>query len=254
MGVKHHWEILVELVLKDLKSRYAQSVLGWAWAVLQPLSMMLLLTLLGWFLNVPSGGAPYPLFVLAALLPWTFFSNAVSQSGLSLVSHAALIRKIYFPRVLFPLASCLVALMDFLISLTLLAAVSVYYGYRPAWCWVALPLVLAPVVLLSVGIGLAAAGVGVIARDTRFVVPFGLQLWLYATPVIYPVAAVPASLRPYILLNPLSGPVEAFRQIVLSAQLPSASLLLPSLAMAVVVLAVSYAGFRKFEMIFADVI
>ncbi len=252
--MKHYWEILIELVMKDLRARYAQSVLGWAWAVLQPLSMMLLLTLLGWVLHIPSGGAPYPLFVLAALLPWTLFSNAVSQSGLSLIGNAALIRKIYFPRALFPLATCVVALVDFLIGLTLLVAVSIYYGYRPAWCWLALPLVLAPVVLLSVGIGLAAAGVGVVARDTRFAVPFGLQLWLYATPVIYPVAAVPASLRPYIFLNPLSGPVEAFRDIVLSAQFPSALPLLLSLAMAIAVLVVSYATFRKFELIFADVI
>jgi lipopolysaccharide transport system permease protein len=247
-------ELLFFLAWRDVKVRYKQTALGVAWAVLQPLLAMTLFTLVfGRLAKVPSDGIPYPLFSYAALLPWTFFSNAVTTSGTSVVGSAQLITKVYFPRLIIPGAAVAATLVDFAIALGLLAVLMVAYGAGVGpGVLLMLPLVLLTVIL-ALGVGAWTAAMTVRYRDFRHALPFAMQLWLFATPVIYPASLVPSGWRPLLMLNPLTGIIEGYRAALFGRPLDIASL---ALATVLSFLALWWGArtFRDMERTFADII
>lgn len=257
--VEYH-ELLYFLVWRDIKVRYKQSVLGAAWAILQPLMTMIVFTI---FFNrmagIGSGDVPYPLFSYAGLLPWTFFAQGLTQSSNSLVGSANLIRKVYFPRVVVPIASILSGAVDFALAFIVLVAMMGYYAVWPTATIVWLPLFALLAFVTALGVGLWMAALNVEYRDVRYVVPFVIQLWLFVTPVIYPAAAVVAKLESSGLpgwlygLNPMAGVVEGFRWALFGGSAPAA-LLLTSALSAVVLLAGGALYFWRVEETFADVV
>jgi lipopolysaccharide transport system permease protein len=251
-----HRELLYFLVWRDVKLRYKQTVLGAAWAILQPLLMTAVFYLLFGRLaaldqRVP--GIPYAVYALAGLVPWTFFANSVSAGSASLVGGAHLITKVYFPRLVIPLAAVGAALVDLVVALPVLVIAMLVAGRAPAWTALLAPVAVAGLVVAASGVGLALAALTVRYRDFRHVVPFLLQLWLFVTPVIYPVTLLPARWRPLAYLNPVAGLVEAFRAALFGTRLDAAGVAL-SAAMSVLLLAAAVGYFRRVEQDFADVV
>ncbi len=248
-------DLLWFLVRRDISLRYRQTVLGVAWALLQPaLSMALFALVFGRLIGVPSDGLPYPVFVYAGLLPWTYFSTALAAAGGSLVGSSNLVTKVYFPRLFIPLGACLAGLLDLLVACGLLGGLMAWYGIRPGPA-VALLLPLAlMLVAAAAGCGLWLSALTVEYRDFRYVVPFLLQLWMFATPVIYPVTIIPERWRWALALNPMGGLVEAFRAAALGHQGVSAARLGVSAAVAAAILLGGLYYFRRVERSFADVI
>ena len=253
--VRHH-ELLYFLVWRDLKVRYKQTVIGVVWAVLQPVLFMGILTIfLGGLEGISPTGVPYHLFVLAGLVPWALFSQSLASAGNSLVDSGALLTKVYFPRLLVPLAAVGSHSVDFLVGVVVLAIFAVAAGFPPSITWMALvPLgVLALAAAAAVGLWLAALNVRY--RDFRYVIPFIIQVWFFATPIAYSVEAVPDGLRALLALNPLSGVVAGFRWAITggAAPLPDTTILVSAAATAVI-LAGALAHFRRVERNFADII
>ena len=248
-------ELLYFFVWRDVKVKYKQSVLGIGWAVIQPLFAMIIFTLFfGRLANVPSDGLPYPVFSYAALVPWTYFSAAIALAGNSLVSNSTMITKVYFPRVSLPLASVLSGLVDFGFACLLLFVLMFAYNVRLTGWLLLMPVFLAVAVLLASGIGMFIAALHVRYRDMKYVLPFLIQLWLFVTPVIYPVTMIPERFRPIFALNPLAGIIDGFRSCVL----PTRGFDLPLLGISLITtLVIFFAGaiyFRKTERWFADII
>jgi lipopolysaccharide transport system permease protein len=236
-------ELLYFLVLRDIMVRYKQTALGVAWAALQPLFTMLIFTLIfGHFARLPSDGQPYALFVFAALLPWTFFSNAVSQASLSLINQQALLTKVYLPRAFIPAASIGSGVVDLVVSFMVFAGLMIYYKVAPGWGLLALPGLVLITAVAALGVGLTLAALIVGYRDVRHLVPFMLQCWLYLSPVVYPVSVVPPQWQAWLALNPMAGLIDAYRSALLVSALSS---------MALLVFGLFY--FRKVESRFADV-
>lgn len=249
-------ELLAFVAWRDVKLRYRQTTLGVAWALLQPLALMAVFAmffgrLAG--LAAKTGGAPYPLFVFAGLLPWSFFATAVAACGNSLVGNAQIVTKVYFPRLIIPLATVLVGLLDLAVSLLLLVGLMIYYGTRPGWALLLSPFPLLGVVVVTVGVGAFLAALTVAYRDFRFVVPFLVQLWLFVTPVIYPSALVPERWRLVQALNPLAGLLDAFRACVLGLPLEWPSVIVSG-TVGVLAFFAGAAYFRSIERRLADVI
>lgn len=205
-------ELFMLLIWRDLKVRYKQTLLGASWVILQPLMMTLVFTIfLGLIGHPPMKNVPYPLFLYAGLVPWIFFSSAVLGSSQSLISNAKLIRKIYFPRVILPMATVGVRLSDFFITFAVILVLMFYYGIYPAWSLLMLPLILLNMAMLAVGIGTLFAALNIKYRDVATVLPVLLQLWMFSSPIIYPSSLVPQRWRLLYHLNPLAGIVEGFR-------------------------------------------
>jgi lipopolysaccharide transport system permease protein len=248
-------ELLYFLVLRNLKLRYKQTVLGAAWAVLQPLLTMAVFSVVfGRLARLGSDGLPYPVFALAALVPWTYFANALTQAGNSLVDQHQLLTKVYFPRLLLPLAAVLAGLVDLAISFVMLLVVLAWYGITPSARLLAAPgfALLAAAAALAPGIWLAALNVRY--RDVRHVIPFLVQIWLFATPVAYSSTLVPERWRTLYGLNPMAGVVDGFRWMVApAAHAPGAGLAVAVAAVALVLAAGLY-FFRRMERSFADVV
>lgn len=249
-------ELLFFLVWRDVKIRYKQTVLGVAWAVLQPLLMMAVFTVFfGRLAGLPSADLPYPLFALAGLLPWTFFATGLASAGNSVVSNERLITKIYFPRLTVPFASVGAAAVDFIVASGLLLILMLAYGVVPGWS-----MLLAPVAILFIGV--AAAGFGTLLaalnvkyRDFRYVIPFLCQFWMFATPTVYmqPPAESPDTLHALLNLNPMTGLIATFRAVCLGLPIPWAQFAL-SAAVVTIVFVAGCLYFRKAESEFADVI
>lgn len=247
--------LLLHLVWRDVKSRYSQTVLGAGWAVLQPvLSMIVFSIIFGRFARVPSDGVPYPVFSLAALVPWAYFSSALTGSSNSLVVSRALLTKVYFPRLLIPASPVLAALVDFAIAFGVLLLVMAGYGMYPTLqlLWM-LPVVLAIVSMTAMGAGSWLAALNVQYRDVRHVSPFLVQIWMYASPIVYSIALVPDPYRTAYALNPLAGAITGFRAALLGTTPPSWTQLSLSAAGALAVLAAGTLYFRRTERVFADV-
>ena len=210
-----HRELLVFLTWRDIKIRYKQTIMGVVWVILQPLLMMLVFAVFfGIILRVHAEGMPHLLFFFCGLLPWTFFSNAVSGSSMSLVNNSQLITKVYFPRMIVPTATVGAGLVDLLISSVILIGLSVYFQTPLTWGYLMLPVLLSLTVLLALGCGLWAAALSVRYRDIRHVLPFVLQVWFFVTPIIYPVDVVPERWRWLYFLNPMAGITEGIRDSV----------------------------------------
>jgi len=248
-------DLLFTLSIHRIKVRYKQSVLGIFWAVLQPLSMMLIFTFIfSYIARIQSEGTPYAIFAYTALLPWNYFSSGVSNATNSLVSHSQFVTKVYFPREILPLTYVVAALFDFLIASTLLAGLMIRYHVRPTLnVLYALPIILI-LTCFSLAISLLLSATQVRIRDIGVAVPLLLQLWMFATPVIYPLSAVPLRLRPYYLLNPMVGVIENFRQVILHGEPPEFRSLLTAAVVSIVLLLVSYLYFKRVEATMADII
>ncbi|MBG0787057.1 MAG: ABC transporter permease [Anaerolineaceae bacterium] len=248
-------ELIYFLTWRDIKVRYKQAVLGIAWAVLQPLMTMVIFTVIfGTLLKTPSQGIPYPLFSLTALLPWQLFASALQRSSTSLVGNANLLTKIYFPRLAIPLASIFAALVDFLISFVVLVGVMVYYRYMPGWnaLWVPLLVLLALLTALAVGLWLSALNVQY--RDIQQIVPFLIQVWMYASPIVYPIETIPAGIWRWLYsLNPMVGVIQGFRWALLGGAPPDLTLVI-SVAMVLILLVSGLYYFRRMEKTFADIV
>jgi len=257
LNVKELWsyrELLVVLTQRDIKVRYKQTVLGVVWAVLQPVLTMVIFTVVfGGLAKIPSDGYPYAVFVFAALLPWTFFANAVSTSSVSLVNSANMVSKVYFPRIIIPLSSIGAGLIDLLISMCVLFALMLWYNVAWSFNLLLIPVLLMAVIFTALGVGTLLSALTVAYRDFRFVVPFLVQIWMYATPVVYPVSLVPEKWQWLLFLNPMTGVIEAFRSAFLDRpfDLPSIAI---SLTMSVFIFICGVAYFERVERRFADII
>lgn len=246
-------ELLYFLVWRDVKLRYKQTALGIVWIALQPVALALMLTMVfSRFLDAPSGGVPYGAFVLAGLVPWQLFSAALGRSSMSLVANEHLLTKIYFPRILIPLASVLTASIDMVFTLFVLGCVLVYYGIGVSTTLLVVPLLIALVLCASIGIGLLLSAINVRYRDIQAVLPFLIQIWLFATPIAYSITLVPESYRWAYDLNPMVGIVSGFRWAILGGDFPSA--LWDAVAVISVLTVVGVLYFRRAERVFADVV
>jgi len=258
LDLKELWayrELLYFLTWRDVKVRYKQTALGAAWAIIQPLFMMIVFTLaFGKLAKIPSDGVPYPLFAYAALLPWQLFAHSLSEASNSLVNNERLITKVYFPRLVVPIAAVLGGLVDFLVSFVILLILMFYYRVVPGMAIVALPLFLALAIATALGVGLWLSALNVQYRDVRYTITFLTQIWLFATPVAYPSSLVPARWRFIYGLNPMAGVVEGFRWALLGKAPPSVPLLVASSIGVALILVGGLFYFRRMEQIFADVV
>lgn len=245
-------ELLYYLMWRDVKVRYKQTVIGAGWAILQPLLAMLIFTLVfSRMARLDSEGVPYPLFAYTALAPWTFLSSAVSLGGLSLVTNERLVTRVWFPRLVIPLAAIGGTLVDLGLSAIVLVALMALYGVMPGFAVLTLPLFVLLAVVTAVGVGSFLSAVNVRYRDVRYVIPFLIQVWLFITPVAYSADLVPEQWRFVYALNPMVGVVEGFRWSLLGTEGPGWTLI-PSVSMAVVLLAAGLLIFRRLEDSFAD--
>ena len=248
-------ELLYFLVWRDLKVRYKQTVLGIAWAVLQPLATTLVFAIfLGRLAGVPSDGVPYPVFAYAAMLPWQLFAHALTESSNSLVANERLITKVYFPRLVIPLATILAGLVDFAIAFVVGIGLMAWYGIVPGPLIAAVPLFVVLAVLTALAAGLWLSALNVEYRDVRYTLGFLVQIWLFATPVAYPSSLVPERWRALYGLNPMAGVVEGFRWALLGHGQPPGALLVVSTVVTFVVLAGGLWYFKRMERTFADVV
>ena len=247
--------LLFFLVWRDLKVRYAQTVMGAAWAIIQPLLTMVVFTVIfGNFAKVPSDGVPYPLFSLAALVPWTYFSVAFSTSSASLVTNTNLITKIYFPRLVIPLAPVAGGLVDFAIAFVILAAAMLVYGSAPSpLAVVVVPLLIAVMAIAAAGVGCLLAALNIQYRDVKYITPFLIQIWMYASPIVYPMSLVPESVRPFYMLNPMAGVIEGFRSVLLGTGPVPWDAIAIAAGVATLIFVVGVYYFRRTERLFADV-
>ncbi|HKP37472.1 MAG TPA: ABC transporter permease [Pyrinomonadaceae bacterium] len=249
-----HRELFVFLVWRDLKVRYKQTLLGALWVILQPLLMtVVLVVFLGMIARVPSPGPPYSLFLYSALLPWTFFSNAVAASSFSLIGSAGMITKVYFPRALVPVAAVAVRLSDFLIAFGIMAGLLAYFRVPPAWSALLVPFLVAHLTILAIAVGLLLSAVNVKYRDVGTIIPVLIQLWMFASPIVYPAGMVPARWRVAYELNPLVGIIENFRSCLIGLPMNLRSLLI-SLVITGLLLCCAAFVFHHMEDEFADVV
>jgi lipopolysaccharide transport system permease protein len=242
------------LTWRDLKVRYKQTILGVAWAVIQPLFTMIIFTIFfGKLAKLPSDGIPYPLFACAAILPWTFFSNAVTNSGASLVGSANLITKVYFPRIFIPASAVAAGLMDLMIALGILIILMAYYGVGMTWSLLMAPALIILTTLLAVAVGMWMSALNVKYRDIRYALPFAIQLTMFVTPIIYPVSLVPSKWRWLLTLNPLAGIIEGYRSAFFGRPFDWQMLAISAAITFALLLYAAY-YFKQVERRFADIV
>ena len=258
IDLKEVWnyrELLYFLTKRDIKVRYKQTVLGGLWAIIQPVFAMVVFTLFfGRLAKIPSDGIPYPIFVYAGLLPWTYFANAVSSSGNSLVGSANLITKVYFPRLIVPASASMGGLLDFFIAMLVLVALMIYYHFIPSLAILLFPILVGLTFLCALGVGLWLSALNVQYRDIRYVIPFLIQLWMFVSPVIYPVSMVKEKYQWLLALNPMGGVIKAYRAAILGHLPVDWSLLSISTGVILILLISGLFNFRRTERCFADVI
>jgi lipopolysaccharide transport system permease protein len=248
-------ELLFFLVWRDVKVRYKQTVLGAAWAILQPfLTMVVFSIFFGRLAKVPSDGIPYPIFAYTALLPWQLFAHALSESGNSLVANQQLITKVYFPRLVIPISAVLAGLVDFVIAFVVLLAMMFYYGIVPTIAILTLPLFIMFAVATALAAGLWLSALNVEYRDVRYTIPFLTQFWLFATPIAYSSSLVPERWRTLYGLNPMAGVVEGFRWALLGRSGGMGSLVVVSVLAVGLMLLGGLIYFRRMERTFADIV
>jgi len=240
--------------MRDIKIRYKQTALGFLWAIIQPLFMMLVFTIIfGGFAKIPSDGIPYPLFSFAALLPWMLFSEGLTRSTMSMVQNSNIMSKVYFPRLIMPISGILSPLVDFAVSISILVLMMVYYGFVPTLNVVFLPLFILLALATSLGIGLWLSALNVKYRDFQYTVPFIIQIWMYASPVVYSASMIPEAIRPLYGLNPMAGVIEGFRWALLGTEMPG-SIIFVSVGVVIVMLVSGMFYFRWMEQYYADIV
>jgi len=254
-AVWEYRELLYFLVWRDVKVRYKQTVMGAAWAILQPVTTMVVFTLIfGKLAQIPSDGVPYAIFSYTALLPWNYFSQAITRSGGSLVGDSNLVRKVYFPRLIIPLASVTAPLVDFFISFLLLIGMLTWFGIAPGWGILTAPLFLLLAVMTALAVGLWLAPLNARYRDVGHTIPVLAQIWMYASPVVYSVTMVPERWRFVFGLNPLAGVIEGFRWALLDKQSPAFGVMAVSTIVVLALLSGGIVFFKRMERTLADVL
>ena len=267
IGATHGWrslklgevwqarELLYFLTLSNIKVKYKQTLLGASWAIIQPFFTMVVFTLFfGRLAKIPSDGTPYPVFTFAALVPWTFFANGLTQSSESIVRIGTTVKRVYFPRLVVPLASIMSGLVDFVLAFIVLLGMMLWYGIAPTLNVLWLPAFLLLAFVAALGTGLFLAALNVEYRDVRYVVPFLVQMWLFATPIAYPSSLLSEPWRTVYGLNPMAGVVEGFRWALLGTGVAPGPMLAVSAAGALLFLAAGTLYFRRVERTFADVV
>jgi len=248
-------EVLFTLVWRDVAVRYKQTAIGIAWVILQPLITMVIFTVIfGKLAKIPSDGIPYPIFAFTALLPWSYFSLALGQSTTSVVNNSPLVTKVYFPRLLIPLAASVAPLVDLAFSFLVFLALMVWFNVTPTLGLLALPFFLFVAVMTALAVGLWSSALNVKYRDVAHAFPFLVQVWMYASPVVYPVSVVPEKWRLLYSLNPMVGVIEGFRWALLGAKLPDLMMMAVSFSVVLLLLVGGLVFFKKMEHDFADII
>jgi len=248
-------ELIYFFAWREIKVRYKQTVLGAAWAVIQPLFTMVVFTIFfGNFAKIPSEGVPYAIFAYTALVPWSYFANAVSQASNSTAGQRGIITKVYFPRLVIPISSLLSGLPDFAIAFAVLIAMMVYYGILPTFATLLVPLLLLFSMTTALAVGLWLSALNAIYRDVQYAVPFLIQFWLFATPIAYPSSLVPARWRPIYGINPMAGVVEGFRWCLLGSGTGLDSMFAISVLAVFLLLITGVVYFRHMEREFADLV
>jgi lipopolysaccharide transport system permease protein len=253
--VWHYRELLYFFVWRDIKIRYKQTVVGAAWAVLQPFLTMLVFSLFfGRLAHIPSDGLPYPVFYYSALLPWAYFAASLQNTTNTIVENQHIITKVYFPRLIMPLSATVSGLADFAVSFLMLFVMMIYYGMRPSFALFYLPFFLLLAMLTALGVGLWLSALNAIYRDVRYVLPFLVQFWMFASPVAYPSSLVPMKWRWLYGLNPIAGVIEGFRWSLTGHGDPPGRLLFASSTAVVLVLIGGLSFFQRMETTIADVV
>jgi homopolymeric O-antigen transport system permease protein len=254
-AVYQYRELLYFLIWRDVLIRYKQAAIGIAWVVLQPLLTMVIFTVIfGLFAKLPSDGLPYTVFSFTALLPWNYFAQAISRSGISVVSNANLISKIYFPRLIVPISGALGPLVDFAISFVILLGMMAWYGIAPTWGILTLPFFTLLAVVTAVAVSLFLSALNVKYRDVGHAIPFLVQFWMYASPVVYSVTIIPHKWRLLYSLNPMVGVIEGFRWALLGKERPDFMVMAMGVVVALLLLLVGLIYFKRTERFFADII
>lgn len=252
------WEyrdLLYFLVWRDVKVRYKQTAIGIAWVIIQPVMTMVIFSLVfGRVAKIPSDGLPYPVFMYAGLLPWNLFANSLSRGGDSVVQNSTLISKIYFPRLILPIAGIISPLIDFFVAFVVLIAMMIWFGIAPSWSLVTLPLFVLLAAFTALAVGLCLSALNVRYRDVGYATPFLIQLWMFASPVAYPASLIPERWRVIYGLNPMCGVIEGFRWGLLGKAAPDFHLIAVSTAVVAVLMFGAVVFFRKTERTFADII
>jgi len=253
--IAEYHELLYFFIWRDIKIRYKQTVLGASWAIIQPLFTMVVFSLFfGRLAKVPSDGIPYPLFSFAALVPWTFFANGLSLGSNSVVNGANLVTKVYFPRLVMPLATVLSGVVDFALAFIVLIGIMFYYGVAPTVNIIWLPLLFLLALVTALGVSLWLAAMNVQYRDVRFIIPFLTQVWLFATPIAYPSSLLSGTWRTLYGINPMVGVVEGFRWALLGANTSPGPIIVISSVTALLILISGAFYFRRMEKNFADIV
>ena len=252
--LKAYRDLFYFLVWRDIKVLYAQTVLGFSWAILNPLVQIIIFSVIfGKVAKIPTDGIPYVLFSTVAIIPWSYMAESMGASSQSLVSGQSLLGKVYFPRVIFPLTPVLAKLVDFSISLMLVAAVMFYYRISPTWNFVYLPVLVLLMISVPAGIGLWLSSLAIRYRDVKFAMPFVIRMLIYSAPILYPISAIPEQFRSFYALNPIVGVIEGYRACLLGMPMPW-EYILPGSLVALLVLLFGAIYFRRMERVFVDVI
>jgi lipopolysaccharide transport system permease protein len=258
LNLKEIWdyrELLYFLIWRDVKVKYKQTIIGAGWAILQPLMTMIVFTVVFTKIaNISSGGIPYPIFAYTALLPWNLFAGAVNRSSASLVAQVSLISKVYFPRLIIPLSATISGIVDFAIAFVILVGMMFWYGVTPRWAVLSLPLFITIALVAALSVGLWLAALNVRYRDVGHTVPFLIQIWMFASPVAYPVGLIPEKWRLLYSLNPLAGVIEGFRWALLGKESPDFGVIAVSTMVVVALLFGGLIYFKRTERTFADLI
>ncbi len=248
-------ELLYFLVWRDVKVRYKQTAIGAAWAICQPLlTMMIFAVIFGRFAKIPSDNVPYPIFAFAGLLPWTYFSQSIARSGMSVVSDANLIRKIYFPRLIIPASAVVAPLVDFALSLLILIVMMAWYRVTPNWAVATLPLFICLAVCAALGVSLWLSALNVRYRDVGHAIPFLVQFWMYASPIVYPVSLIPNQWRSLYSVNPMVAVVEGCRWGLLGKESPEFGAIVIGTLVALILFLSGLIFFKRMERSFADIV
>jgi len=248
-------ELLYFLIWRDVKVRYKQTILGFGWALLQPLTTMVIFTVVfSWLLSSPSDGFPYPIFAFTALLPWNYFAGAFSRATSGVVAEAGLISKVYFPRLIIPLSGVISGFVDLAISFVVLLGMMFYYGITPHWGIIFLPAFLLLAAVTALGVALWLSALNARYRDIGQLIPFLIQVWMYASPIAYPVSKVPEKYRLIYSLNPMAGVIEGFRWGLLGKETDSFSVIAISSVVVLALLVSGLAFFKRMEQTFADLL
>jgi lipopolysaccharide transport system permease protein len=252
-NIAQFFNLLRALVARDIRARYRRSLLGPAWAILQPLILMVLFNMMRGFVNIPSDGEPYVIFSYSALVPWTFFSNAVNFCGPSVATNASILKKMSLPREVFPISAVVTSVFDFLMASIILAGMMAWFHvpFTLKIFWI--PVLVVTTSSLAFGVGMIIASLCSFKRDFIFATPFLMQFWLFATPVIYPLSSVPEKWRTLYMLNPMVGIIEGFRNVLIKGVSPSFDSFSISIGMTIIILCITWPIFRRLSQYFADV-